>query len=252
MINTNQNPTVSPDNNNSGQPAGNPPEGGQKPPAVGNDQPSGGVSNQDTQMTQISLEELNALKRKSGRWDANLKRNREDRRNGRRSKTDYNTDGADPELLDTLKDRDDKINELSSVNVKLQVKDKVRDLLDSDEYKDVSQGIRRAIGRNPLGFANSSAKSVEEAIADIQDYLDDELDRTASQNPANGGDQPAGNLPVGNPPNQNPLSNIPPASGSGPSNPQIDINQGVEGKTGSKRSTAVLQNILKGPRKKTL
>ena len=83
-------------------------------------------------------------------------------------------------LLDDLRDKDNKINELSSVNVKLQVKDKVRDLLDSEEYKDLSQGIRRAIGKNPLGFATPNAQSVEDAIADIQDYLDDELDRMAS------------------------------------------------------------------------
>ena len=86
-----------------------------------------------------------------------------------------------------------------------------------------------------------------EAIADIQDYLDDELDNMASGSPApQGGDQPA---PAGNPPNQSIPGQTPPAADSGPSNPHVDVNEGTEGKTGSKRSVQVLQNILKGPRK---
>lgn len=252
MINENSNPVIPPVNN-PGQVIGNPPQGGQKPPAADNNQPSGGVKNQEPQTTNISLEELNNLKRKAGRWDAGLKRKREDRRNNKgRSRSDYDADNADPALLDAMKERDDKIDELSSVNIKLQVKDKVRDLLDSDEYKDISPTIRRAIGRNPLGFANSSAQSVEDATADIQEYLDDELDRLASmQPPAQGGGQPTGNqLPVGTPLNQSPAGQqTPPASGSGPSNPETNPNQGIDGKVGSKRSTQVLQNILKGPRR---
>jgi len=243
-----------------GQPAGTGPQDGQTPPAAGNDQPSGGVSTQGEQTATISIEELNALKRKAGRWEASLKRNREGRKgSSRRSKSDYNADDLDPALAEVLKDRDEKIDELSSVNIKLAVKDKVRDLLDSDEYKEISQGIRRAIIRNPLGFANPTAQSVEEAVADIQDYLDDELDRLASttQTPAQGAfSQPgvpqpqAPGQPAGTPPGQPPQGRqTPPVAGSGPSNPQVDVNQGIDGKTGSKRSTQVLQNILKGQRR---
>lgn len=244
----NQTPVTPPvDNSTQGQPAGNP-SGNTTPPAVGNDQPSGGV-NQNAQTVQVPVKEYNDLKRGAGRWGAHLKTNRENRRGNRqRSTSDYNTDDADPALLETLKDRDTKIDELSSVNVKLEVKDKVRDLLSSDDYKEIPQGIRNAMIRNPLGFATPNAHSVDEAMNDIQDYLDDELDNLAT--PAQGGDQPSGNSSVGTPSGQPPTGQqTPPASGSGPGNAQVDINQGVEGKTGSKRSVQVLQNILKGPRR---
>jgi len=257
MTDTNPNPAPAagqdPNNPNPAPgPAGGAPSGGHTPPAAGNDQPSGGVNTQPAQ--QLSQQEINDLKRKAGRWDKHVEDNRKNRRLSRqRSRDDYNADDADPALLDALKDRDSKIDELSSTNVKLAVKDQVRDLLDSDEYKDLPQGIRRAITRNPLGFASPSAQSVEEAVADIQDYLDDELDRMASNPPAQGGGQPPATppgQPAGTPPGQPPASpQTPPAAGSGPSNPQVDVNQGIDGKVGSKRSTQVLNNILKGPKR---
>jgi len=240
MTDNSQSPGTPPvDNSAHGQP-------GNQPPAAGNDQPSGGVQEPGDTPPVLSVEEINALKRKAGRWDKLQISNRKDRRNNRRSTEDYNTDGASPELLETLKDRDTKIDELSSVNVKLEVKDKVRNLLDSDEYKELPIGIRRAIVRNPLGFAGPSAHSVDEAVADIQDYLDDELDNAASGAPApKGGDQPA---PAGTPPTNPIPGQTPPAGGSGPSNLQVDTSEGVGDKTGSKRSVQVLQNILRGPK----
>ena len=249
MTEINTNPAAPPvDNQIPGQPAGGNPSGDQTPPAAGNDQPSGGATTSGD-VVSLSAKELRSLQGKANRWEAYQKRNRNDRRsNRRRSTDDYNADDADPALLDALKDRDTKIDELSSVNVKLAVKDQVRDLLDSDEYKDLPVGIKRAITRNPLGFSSPSAQTVEDAVADIQDYLDDELDRMTVSPPAQGGGQPA---PAGTPPSQTPISSppTPPASGSGPSNPQIDVNQGIDGKIGSKRSTQVLQNILKGPKR---
>lgn len=240
MAENNINPSAPPAQ--SGQADGTPPEGGQ-PPAAGNDQPSGGVNKPNEHS--LSLEEINELKRKAGRWDAQQARNRKNRRNNRdrRQSPTPDIDGADPELLESLRVRDEKINELSSVNIKLAVKDKVRDLLEQDEYKELSQGVRRAIIRNPLGFATPDAQTVEDAVADIQDYLDDELDALITNPPANkDGQDQNGGAPEQTPTGEN---KTPPASGSGPSNPAVDPNQGTEGLSGSKRSTLVLQNLLK-------
>lgn len=244
MVNDNLNPAAPPVDNSTGQPTGIAPQGATQPPASGTDQTSGGDKTGAQPKTYTDAE-LRSMKSKADRWDVRVKRERKDRNNNR-STSDYDTDNTSPEILETLKNRDSKIDELSSVNVKLEVKDKVRDLLDSDDYKDIPSGIRRAIVRNPLGFAGSSAHSVDEAVADIQDYLDDELDNMASGNPApQGGNQPA---PAGTPPTNPIPGQTPPAGGSGPSNPQTDVNQGTEGKSGSKRSVQVLQNILKGPK----
>jgi hypothetical protein len=130
----------------------------------------------------------------------------------------------------------------------LEVKDKVRDLLDGDEYKDLPPAIKRAVIRNPLGFAKAGAQTVVDAVADIQDYLDDELDSAASTPAHGGGQAPTGTPPAGTPPTSG-RDQTPPAGGSGPNNPKISPTDGIDGKVGSQRSTTVLQNILKGNRK---
>lgn len=254
MPEQNPNPAPTPSGD---QPAGNqqtPPQGappvGQKPPATDLSQSPGGEQKPDEQAT-VNLEEFNALKRKAGRWDAQQKSNRDSRRDDRRKRTkdDYNADNADPELLESLRTRDDKIDELSSVNTRLEVKNRVRDLIDGDEYKDLSASIKRAVAKNPLGFANASSQEIGDIIADIQDYLDDELDHAASTQPPapNQGDNP----PAGNPQSraigtsQQPAIQTPPAGGSGPSSPNALPFEGTEGLTGSKRSVKVLGNILK-------
>lgn len=245
MTDTNSNPSATPDN--SGQPAGGAPQGTPTPPAAGN-QPSGGDKG-GAQTVTIPLEELNTYKRKAGRWDATIDRNRKDRRENRGSKSNYDADNAPPELLDALRDRDEKITELSSARIKLEVKDKVRDMLDGDEYKDLPPAIKRAVVRNPLGFASAGAQTVEDAVADIQDYLDDELDAAASGPAHGGGTPPAGTPPAGSPPAPAGRDQTPPAGGSGPGSPAVSPTDGIDGKTGPNRSTTVLQNILKGGRK---
>lgn len=261
-MDNNQSPASAPagDSAAGGQPAspqGDAPSGDQQPPATDLSQSPGGDQAGD-QQSQVSIKELNDLKRKAGRWDARLESDRKARRQGRRAnaKDDYNADDVDPALLDSLRDRDDKINELSSANIRLEVKDRVRDIMENDEYKDLPTGIKRAVSRNPLGFANQNSQSIEDVIADIQDYCDDELDRIAlkpGQNPAEnqGGNQPAadsvkqGQQQGDSPSPQAPAQQTPPAGGSGPSKPDATPFAGTEGMVGSKRSTTILQNILK-------
>jgi hypothetical protein len=244
MSDNNSNPSATPAP--AGQPDGGAPQGAPQTPAAGS-QPAGG--DKGAQTVSIPVEELNGYKMKAGRWDAHTKRSREDRRSNRRSTPDYNADEVPPALLDTLKEKDEKIEELSSTRIKLEVKDRVRDMLDGDEYKDLPPAIKRAVVRNPLGFAQAGAQTVEEAVGDIQDYLDDELDSAASRPASGGGQQPAGAQPAGGAPAPAGGGQTPPASGSGPSNPQFSPTEGIDGKIGTQRSTTVLQNILKAGRK---
>jgi len=187
--------------------------------------------NNGGQKIEMDPKEVEALKRDAGRWAAYQKNAREERRNNRGGKPQeyQNLDGAAPEVLEALRSRDTKLDELSLANRELAVKDRVRDLMDSDDYKDVPVTIKKAIIRNPLGFVNRASESLDDAVADIQDYLDEELDRPSGH--------PAPEVKVEHP--------APPISGSGPAAPNAHQEIDVTGKTGPARSTAILQNLLK-------
>lgn len=216
-----------------------------------NQNPAG--ANQDEQKTEINLEELNKLKRDAGRWEARQKVDRKTRRENRRQPADPNPDdnNIDQETLSALRDRDDKIDELSSENFRMKTERGVRKALENDEYKDIPTSVKNAIIRNPLGFTNPESKTVEDAVADIEDYLDDELDamskteKTQQLDPSDKVGEHMANARPGVQ-NVNLKDNTPPATGSGPSSQETNVNEGAEGKVGPDRSTAILTNLLKG------
>jgi hypothetical protein len=228
---------AAPDNNNQNPAGANPDQAGQ---------------NQDEEKTEISVKELNDLKRDSGRWKTRLKGDRKTRRENRRQPANPDQDdNTDPETLEALRDRDVKIDELSSENFRYKIENKVRNIFDNEEYKDISSSVKRAIVKNPLGFTNPESKTIEDAVADIEDYLDDELDamsKTENTQQLNPADKVGEHMANARPGVQNVdnKDNTPPAGGSGPSSPEANINEGVEGKVGPDRSTAVLNNLLKG------
>lgn len=234
MAENNQNPTPTP--GNPGQTAGQ----GQAPanvtPAAGEGQPNGG--NNGGAKIEMDAAEIERLKRDAGRWAKHQEDERANRRlnRGQNRQPEYqNLDGAAPEVLEALRSRDIKLDELSLANRELAVKDKVRDLFDSEEYKSIPTAVRKAIIRNPLGFVNRTSESLEDAVADIQDYLDDELDHPSGGQPAApaAGEQPQ------------PVHQVPPVNGSAPSSPNQPSEIDVTGKTGPARSTAILGNLLK-------
>ena len=230
----NDNPTPTP--GTPGQPAGPAPAPAEGTPAAGTPAaPQGGKDEQKVEITQKELEEL---RRNDGRWRAHQKNERDNRRSNRgtnRQPEYQDLDGAKPEVLEALRSRDVKLDELSLANKELAVKDKVRDLFESDEYKDLPAAIKKAIIRNPLGFVNRSSETLEDAVADIQDYLDEELDNGSKGSPA-----PAAPAPVEE------THQVPPAGGSGPASPNAAADIDIAGKTGPARSTAILSNLLKG------
>jgi len=232
------------ENNN---PAATPATPGQAPgqaPAPANNTPAANPQGQPQggnnggakiEMDQATVEKL---KRDAGRWEAYQKKARDERRNnrGNRNPEYQDLDGAAPEVLEALRSRDDKLNELSLTNRELAVKDKVRDLFDSEEYKSIPIAVKKAITRNPLGFVNRTSESLEDAIADIQDYLDEELDHPTPSN-----DEQKPPAPVDSQENHQ----VPPIAGSGPASPNAAPDADTAGKTGPARSTAILGNLLK-------
>lgn len=202
-------------------------------PAPGENRPNGG--NNGGQKIELDSAEVERLKRDAGRWAAYQKEARDNRRNNRsqnRQPEYQDLDGVKPEVLEALRSRDLKLDELSLANRELAIKDKVRDLFDSEEYKNIPAAIRKAITRNPLGFVSRTSESLEDAVADIQDYLDDEIDHPS-------GGQPAAPAPAPE------THQTPPVSGSGPASPNAAPEIDVAGKTGPARSTAILGNLLK-------
>jgi len=232
------------DNNN---PAASPAQPGQAPgqaqmpanntPAAGaNAAPNGGNDNSKIEMDAAEAE---ALKRDAGRWKKYQQDQRENRRNNRtnRPSNSYEKlDGAAPEVLEALRSKDELLDTLSLEKRELAVKDKVRDLFESDEYKGLPISVKKAIIRNPLGFVNRSSETIEDAVADIQDYLDEELDNGSANN----------NQPPATPPAQEQKTHqIPPAGGSGPASPNSTPDADVANKVGPARSTAIISNLLK-------
>lgn len=251
MPEQNPNPAASPAAD-AGQAPGSQLPADQNAAAPDNNNQAQAGANQNEQKTEITLEELNKLKRDAGRWEARQRADRKARRENRRQPAQNPDDNnLDQETLSALRDRDDKIDGLSSENFRLRTESGVRRALENEDYKDISVTIKNAIIRNPLGFTNPESKTVEDAVADIEDYLDDELDALSKiKNPQqlNPADQVGEHMANARPSVQNVENkdNTPPARGSGPSSPQVDVNEGAEGKVGPDRSTAILNNLLKG------
>jgi hypothetical protein len=239
MAENNNTPVTSPTDN--GQGAGGQGQPGNTLAAGNNGQSSGGAHNSE-QKVEIDAKELDVLRTKAGRYDARNKPNREDRHE-RRQRRDIKSDEIDdPEVLDSLRQRDEQISQLSSENFTLKTKDQVRDILERDEYKDLPLALKKAVRNNPLGFINPGTKTVEDALFDIQDYLDDQLDADVSR----GGSGAPAEIKNGEKPDG---GQIPPAGGSGPKSPNPAGEVDVTGKSGSQRSVPILQGLLKNRNK---
>jgi hypothetical protein len=231
----NQNPAATP---NQGQAPGQENNPANNTSAADNNQPQEG---KDEKKIEIDISEYEQYKRDAGRFRAQQKKAREERRANRRSnpQENYDVDGAPPEVLEALRSKDNKLEELSTTNRELMVKDKVRDLMESDDYKGIPATIKKAIIRNPLGFVNPISESLEDAVADIQDYLDEELDNPSVPNYQTN-DQGQENKNISQDDHQ-----TPPVNGSGPEKPGSQEEYDITGKTGPARSTAILGNLLK-------
>jgi len=234
MENPNENPTASPQG---GQGAGAPQNTESNPAPSAN--PTGDGNGQGTKVT-VDLEEFNRLKRDAGRWGATQTQKREERNRQRPRNNPPAGEDLDEETQQQIAERDRTINDLQSRILSYEAKDKVSEILGRDEYKDIPENIKRAIARNPFGFANPNSKTLEDVAFDIEDYLEDELKSIAPKPApaaADGADANRGN------------NQTPPANNPGPSSSGFNPREGIGEKRGQAASMHVLENLFKNVKK---
>lgn len=120
-------------------------------------------------------------------------------------------------------------------SMQLEVTNRVKDLVNSARFKDVPESTKRLILKNPSAL--SDAQTLDEAILDIEDFLENEILSIGQSHPVT--PQGQGGDPAGH--------ETPPRPGSGaPSTIEADGDLvETEGLTGPERSRAVLRNIIK-------
>lgn len=211
------------------------------PPANGNSPASGGkTEGEKVHIPFKSMEEYNNMVRDAGRYRSRNGGNTPtpNERREQRYSPPASGDNDDPEVARLMAEN----QQTKAENMRLSLNLKVKDLLVSDEYKDLPATAKRILEKNPLAFVDPRAKNVDDAILDIQDWIESELDlaKASSGNttPATPG-QPAGN-------GQTPaVHETPPVNGVGQPGTTPSQEESTEGKTGPSRSTTILRNLFK-------
>lgn len=125
----------------------------------------------------------------------------------------------------------------------MEVKDNVREILAKPEYKNIPEATKKLILKNPAAF--STAETLDEAILDIEEHLNEVLVDVAGE--GNGGTQPA---PAAAPAAQPAGHETPPKVGG--SNPAPVTGNDLEDTSklrGPARSQAAIRNAIKTAKK---
>ena len=128
-------------------------------------------------MAQISQKELDELRTNAGRWQKHRKGNRGGGSKRKRSwekEGDGDGDGSGESL--ELREARKEAEAARKESFSLKLERKVDQILQSDEYKDLSPAVKRIIQKNPAAYIDPRSQTMDDAVADIQDFLDEELD----------------------------------------------------------------------------
>lgn len=186
----------------------------------------------------MDLTKYKNLERDAARGRSRKSPNADERREQRYSQTPAgNGDDDDPEKQE-LKT---KLTTTEKENLQLKLQNKVRDLLESDDYKDLSPAAKRILKKNPLAVVDPRARNLDDAIADIQDWMDEDLSTAGASSVT---PQPGTPGAQGQPPKET-TPETPPVNGSQPAPAGGSQNENLEGKTGAARSTGILKNLFK-------
>lgn len=146
-------------------------------------------------------------------------------------------DTGNPDVNQVVKEAQDRAAEAERKALQLQVKDRVRDLLDKEEFKNLPKSTRELIMKNPASL--SEAEDLEEALLDIEDFVRDQVIPLDLNLP--GSTTP----PVTTPPGVT----TPPVTNNGTPAPAKAVElEDLSKLTGSARSTAAIRNSMKKAR----
>ena len=149
-----------------------------------------------------------------------------------------NPDGsdADPEIVDRLNQSESLRKEAEKKAMRLEVKGKVRDLLEKPEYAVLPKSTKDLILENPAML--SSAETLDEALLDIEDWVGAKV--LELNIPGSGANKPNNN-PTGH--------DTPPVGASGPAPVRGVEPEDLSKLRGTARSQAAIRNAIKGLKK---
>lgn len=198
--------------------------------------PNGAQGNNQEGKVTIDLKEYRDLQRAKARSLSFDKRAqlKEDRGSGAgHQPTNNGGAGDDPEIAEIINQAQTKAAEAERRAMQAEVRGRVRDLLDKEEFKTLAKSTRDLILKNPHML--SSADNVDEALLDIEDYV-----REHSLSDQGNGGQGTGSRPTA------PNHETPPPINNGASAPTSP--QGLEDVSklrGAEKTRALIRNGLR-------
>jgi len=143
-----------------------------------------------------------------------------------------NPDGSagDPEIVERLNQESTARLAAERRSLQLEVKGRVRDLLDTDEFKPLPKSTRELILKNPALL--SEADNLDEAMIDIEEFVRDQV-LSMDKVPVNGGGQQVKN-------------DVPPVVNGGNPAPVVAVGlEDVSKLSGPARSQATIRNKMR-------
>ncbi len=221
-----QNPATPP---KGATPGSEPQNDNQKPPVTNPPSTPGAGGNEVGKVT-MTTDEFNQLKRDAARGKSQQKREEI------HSRKNPPAEAGDPDAQKLIEDANRRADDAQKKLLQVEVKDSVRSLLDTDEFKTISKATKAVILENPALLSN--ADNLEEALLDIGDYLRDKVVPLELNLP----DNRDKNTPGSNPPGHD----TPPAPGAGaPANAEAAGLEDLTKLTGPARSQAAIRNAMK-------
>lgn len=175
-MNNNQ-PTVTPDPKGTATPVGN--ENGNGSPATPATPVTPGQGQQPAGQVILSTEQYRQLERDAARGRSQKRR---EEKNRGVSANNGNDDGQDPEKSELI----NRATAAEREALQLKVKDRVRSLLEKPEYSALPKATRELILKNPAAL--SEADNLDDALIDIEEFLDQQATEARAEGAGQGGD----------------------------------------------------------------
>ena len=202
------------------------------------------INNDGTNVT-IPISEYKNLNRSNARLKSLQKRNALGS-SKQTLDTTKSYDNADPDVVEELHQTNDKLSVTTKELFKERLGNKTRDLLAKDEFKNLPESTKRLILKNPSSL--SKAESVDEAILDIEDFVNEEVaGLNVTPNSQQLGESDG---VVNNASSQAPITpsvhDTPPAVNAGsPAQPNSEGMEDVSKLTGTDKTRAIIRNGIK-------